>query len=72
MVELLAEDIVVESGHRCDQCGKLFSVVSNLRRHQRRLHTSGGAGGGAVVKRVRCQLCEYQCRDKHQLRVHTR
>ena len=52
----------------CLICSKVFSVSSNLKRHMRRIHETENT----VRKSNSCNLCEYKCRDKYQLKVHMR
>ena len=67
--QLLAEwndwqDEPKKSGYMCDQCDKVFSRSSALRRHVQSLHSERG--------RHTCDLCEKSFASKDNMRRHTK
>lgn len=54
----------------CKICNKTFSVSSNLKRHTRTIHES--KQDRLIKKTIKCNLCDYMCRDNYQLKVHLR
>jgi len=53
--------------HICKICKKKFNILSNLRRHVKRVHETRES-----EKKIKCCICDYRCRDNYQLKVHHR
>jgi len=64
MSEILDEE---SESHKCKICKKKFYIVSNLRRHVKRIHETR-----EPEKKIKCSICDYRCRDNYQLKVHYR
>ena len=58
------QDEPKKSGYMCDQCDKVFSRSSALRRHVQSLHSERG--------RHTCNLCEKSFASRDNLRRHTK
>lgn len=58
--------------HICSFCSKSFTVPSNLRRHKRSVHLRNHQTCPKAGKNVKCQHCDYTCRDQFQLNIHMR
>ena len=62
---IIMTHIIIDGGHVCTRCGKIYGSESGLREHTRREHEERGL-------RYHCNVCEKQFMSRANWRSHER